>query len=187
MRKVMIGMFFLGLTSLAYGQQTEGVAQEVELSEVTVTAANADFLQAVQDHQTPAAARALESLVANFNLKEASFYDRKSSGYEVFFKNDQGRINAVYDSDGDLLSAHEWIKNVSPPASMKQAIYQENPGWTIAKSTYMVSYYRGEEASRKYKAKLRSGNKKKTIKLDLPASSDMAGELNGAIASNSRK
>lgn len=183
----MIGMFFLGLTSLAYGQQTEGVAQEVELSEVTVTAANADFLQAVQDHQTPAAARALESLVANFNLKQASFYDSKSEAFEVTFSNGQGRINAVYDSDGDLISAFERIQNVSPPADMKRAIFQENPGWTIAKSTYMVSYYRGDEAARKYKAQLRSGNKKKTIKLKLPKSSDMAGDLDDAIASSSRK
>ena len=187
MRKVMIGMFFLGLTSLTYGQQTEGVAQEVELSVVTVSASNADFLQAVQDHQTPAAARALESMAANFKLKESPIYNRYDEAFEVRFKNSLGSISAVYSNDGDMLSAYERIKNVSPPASLRAEIYQDNPGWTITKSAYLVSYYRGEDAVRKYKAQLSNGKKKKTIKLEIPKTSDTAGELDAIVASNSRK
>ncbi len=184
MRKLMIGMFFLGLTSLAYGQQEDAVAQEVELAEVTVTAINSDYLQAVQDHQTPAAARALESMAANFNLKESPAFNRIDSAFEITFRNSQGSISAVYDSDGDMISAFENIKNVSPPLSLRKQISEENPGWTIAKSKYQVSYYRGKDAVRKYKAQLRSGKKKMNRKYELETPSIASNKLDDLLSSS---
>ena len=184
MRKLMIGMFFLGLTSLAYGQQEDAVAQEVELAGVTVTAINSDYLQAVQDHQTPAAARALESMAANFNLKESRAYNRIDNAFEITFRNNQGSIYAVYDKNGDMLSAFENIRNVSPPQSIRKQIHQENPGWTIAKSKYQVTYVKGKDAVRKYKAQLRSGKKKMNLKYELDHSSTADSKLDDLLTSS---
>ena len=186
MRKLMIGMFFLGLTSLGFGQEKEAVAQEVELAEVTVTAINSDFLLAVQDHQTPAAARALESMAANFNLKESPVYNRIDNAFEISFRNSQGSIYAVYDRDGDMISAFENIKNVSPPQSLRKQISQENPGWTIAKSKYQVTYIRGKDAKRFYKAQLRSGKKKQNLKFQIEDASTASSKLNELLASTSK-
>lgn len=184
MRKLMIGMFFLGLTSLAYGQQEDAVAQEVELAEVTVTAINSDYLLAVQDHQTPAAARALESMAANFNLKESDAYNRIDTAFEISFRNDQGSIYAVYDRDGDMISAFENIKNVSPPQGLRKQICEENPGWTITKSRYQVTYFKGEDAVRKYKAQLRKGKKKMNLKYELDQSSIASSKLDDLLTSS---
>ncbi len=186
MRKLMIGMLFLGLTSLAYGQETEAVAQEVELAEVTVTAINSDYLLAVQDHQTPAAARALESMAANFNLKASPVYNRIDKSFEVTFKNSQGSIYAVYDHDGDMISAFENIKNVSPPLSLRKQICEENPGWTIAKSKYQVTYYRGKDAKRQYKAQLRSGKKKQNLKFQIEEASTASNKMEELLESASK-
>ena len=186
MRKLMIGMLFLGLTSLAYGQQTESEAQEVKLAEVTVTAINSDFLLAVQDHQTPAAARALESMAANFNLKESPVYNKLDTAFEITFRNSQGSIYAVYDRDGDMISAFENIKNVSPPQSLRKQISEENPGWTIAKSKYQVTYIRGKEAKRHYKAQLRSGKKKQNLKFELEEASTASTKMEELLGSSSK-
>ncbi len=186
MRKLMIGMLFLGLTTLGFGQEKEAVAQEVELAEVTVTAINSDFLLAVQDHQTPAAARALESMAANFNLKESPVYNRIDNAFEISFRNSQGSIYAVYDRDGDMISAFENIKNVSPPQSLRKQISQENPGWTIAKSKYQVTYIRGKDAKRFYKAQLRSGKKKQNLKFQIEDASTASSKLNELLASTSK-
>lgn len=186
MRKLMIGMLCLGLTSLGFGQEKEAVAQEVELAEVTVTAINSDFIQAVQDHQTPAAARALESMAANFNLKESPVYNRLDSAFEISFRNSQGSIYAVYDRDGDMISAFENIKNVSPPQALRKQISQENPGWTIAKSKYQVTYIRGKDAKRFYKAQLRSGKKKQNLKFQLEDASTASTKMDELLASTSK-
>lgn len=184
MRNLVIGMFFIGLTSLAFGQQQEDVAKEVELAEVTLTAINSDYLRAVQDHQTPAAARALESMAANYDVKTSPHFNAVSKTYEVTFKNGQGAIYAAYDSDGEMLAAFENIKNVSPPQELRETIFEENPGWTIAKSKYQVRYLNGKDTKRQYKAQLRNGNKKKTMKYQIEAASDIAGELDAILANN---
>ncbi|MGB5691928.1 MAG: hypothetical protein WBM43_04910 [Flavobacteriaceae bacterium] len=184
MRKLMIGIFLLGLTSLTYGQETEGIAQEVELAEVTLTAINSDYLRAVQDHQTPAAARALESMAANFNLKDSPAYNRIENAFEVSFRNSQGSIYAVYDKEGELISAFENIKNVSPPMSLRKQICQENPGWTIAKSKYQVTYIKGKDPVRKYKAQLRSGKKKMRLKYELEDSSVASSNFDKIVSSS---
>ena len=159
------------------GKETESEAQEVKLAEVTVTAINSDFLLAVQDHQTPAAARALESTAANFNLKESPVYNRLDSAFEITFRNSQGSIYAVYDRDGDMISAYENIKNVSPPQSLRKQISEEHPGWTIAKSKYQVTYIRGKDAKRYYKAQLRSGKKKQNLKFQLEEASTASSKM----------
>ncbi len=186
MRKLMIGMLFLGLTSLAYGQEKDSDAQEVKLAEVTVTAINSDFLLAVQDQDTPPQARALESIAANFNLKESEFYNRLDKVYEITFKNDQGSIYAVYDQEGDMLSAYENIKNAAPPQALREQIFEENPGWTIAKSKYQVTYIKGKDASRHYKAQLRSGKKRMNLKFKLENASTASGQLDKILASTSK-
>lgn len=184
MRNLIIGMFFIGLTSLAFGQQQENVAKEVELAEVTLTAPNSDFLQAVQDHQTPAAARALESMAANYNVKQSPNFNRVDKLYEVTFRNGQGAIYAVYDDEGDMIAAYENVKNVSPPYSLRKKIFEQNPGWTIAKSKYQVRYLEGEVTKRHYKAQLQNGKKKKTLKYEILRASDIAGVIDEILAQN---
>jgi hypothetical protein len=184
MRNLIIGMFFIGLTNLAIGQQREDVAKEVELAEVTLTAINSDYLLAVQDHQTPAAARALESMAANYDVKASPHFNAVSKIYEITFRNRLGSIYAVYDPDGEMLAAFENIKNVSPPQALRETIFEEYPGWTIAKSKYQVRYLNGKDAKRQYKAQLRNGNKKKTMKYKIQGTSDIAGELDAILADN---
>ncbi len=186
MRKLMIGMLFLGLTSLAFGQEKEDEAQEVELAEVTVTAINSDFLQAVQDHQTPAAARALESMAANFDLKESPVYNRIDTAFEITFRNSQGSIYAVYDRDGDMLSAFENIKNVSPPQALRKQICEENPGWSITKSKYQVTYIKGKDAKRRYKAQLKSGKKKQNLKFEIEHASVASSNFDKLLTSSAK-
>ena len=126
------------------------------------------------------------ALGENFNLKESPVYNKIDSAFEITFRNSQGSIYAVYDRDGDMISAFENIKNVSPPQSLRMKISQENPGWTIAKSKYQVTYIRGKDAKRHYKAQLRSGKKKQNLKFQLDEASTARTKMDELLVSTSK-
>lgn len=53
MKKVVLGMLALGLTSLGFSQESQETFSTVELKDVTVSPANTHYLHSVRDKNTP--------------------------------------------------------------------------------------------------------------------------------------
>lgn len=68
MKALIIGLLFIGLTSLGYAQNKE----RKMLSEVEVYATNYDYIKSVEDKYPPKAVGLLEIEVANFNVHQSS-------------------------------------------------------------------------------------------------------------------
>lgn len=163
MKKIALGLIFLGLT-------TQGFAQDVqteELSEVTVYATNYKYLNDINTGEVASVpVEMLHRKVAAFDVKDSEFYQDDYELYTIQFFIPEGKILAAYDKDGKLLRTAEKFKNINLPNSVKKAVLDRFPEWTITKDIYMVQYHDMKGSSKKYKLKLENGDKTLRVKVD---------------------
>lgn len=162
MKKLLLGLLALGLTTQFYAQ----VIEDGMLPEVEVRATNYRYLNAVDNTEAAVPVQLLEKKVAQFDIKSSDFYEDGSDFYRVYFYIPEGRIVAAYDRDGKILYTIERFKNVALPNSVTDAIGEKFPGWKISKDIYRVSYTQDEGAVRRYKVTLDNGVETVRVKVD---------------------
>jgi len=170
MKALIIGLLFIGLTSLGYAQNKE----RKMLSEVEVYATNYDYIKSVGDNFLPKAVGLLEREVANFNVHQSSLkkrgdmndYPDTDDNYNVKFTNKLGTIQVVYDYKGKVLKATERFINVKLPRTVLNSILKEFPNGTISKDMYFVKYNHNKELIRRYIVHIKNENKNIKIRLD---------------------
>ncbi len=174
MKNVLIGLLFLGLTSLAYAQDKPAKAdknadvEEVKLTGVTVKNMNSRYLNKVQDPTTPEKVVQLENAAARYDLTMSDIYDGNHEAYEVIFEQTNGRIIATYDKNGQILTSFEKFTDLTLPAPVRNSLFKEYPDWTVFKDAYLVSYYSGTDNIKKiYRVQLRKENQKLNLKCDV--------------------
>jgi len=168
MKTLLIGLLFLGFTSLTYAQTNGGIQAE-KLDDVVISPLNISYLNTVKDENTPQVARQLENKAGRFDITESPVFDRNFEAYEVIFNENsenKGRIVATYDNKGKILSSMERFKDVALPPAVRNSVYKSYPGWTILNDTYLVSYYENRAVKKTYKLKIKKDNTKKTLRLD---------------------
>ncbi|ETN96463.1 nicotinate-nucleotide adenylyltransferase [Zhouia amylolytica] len=149
------------------GCMTTTWAQDIELSEVVVSAVNYKYLQSIGSEDAAIPVKLLEEKVAHYDLKGSELYSDEYDTYTVSFYIPQGTIVAVYDKDGNIIKTIERFKNINLPKEVNQALYKRFPGWTVKGDVYRVSYRQGQEISKKiYKLKLENGDQLIKVKSD---------------------
>lgn len=153
-----VGAFLFALTIHAF-------AQEV-LREVTVTATNYKYLNAIEPEEAAQPVNMLEYYAASYDIRGAEFYEEENENYVVSFYIPEGKILAAY-KDGKIIRTAERYKNVALPKSVMKAIATRFPNWTVAKDVYRVTYMDGKGAAtaRFYKLLLENGDQKMRVKL----------------------
>ncbi|MEN8125023.1 MAG: nicotinate-nucleotide adenylyltransferase [Bacteroidota bacterium] len=162
MRKLILGLFVLGLTIQAFAQ----VVKDETLSEVVVYAVNYKYLDNVGDKDLDVDVNMLERKVANYDLKGSELYTDEYDIYTVSFFIPDGKIVAAYDKDGRVIRTIEKFKDVKPPADVTKAIVKRFPGWAISKDVYLVKYHQDKGVKKVYKFTLVNGDKKMKVKTD---------------------
>ena len=161
MKKLLMVLIVFGLAIQAYAQiETE------KLSEVEILAVNYKYLNDVGDSEVATPVKILEKKVANFDLKNADFYEDETLDYNVYFYIPEGKILAVYDGEGEVLRTSERFKDVSLPLPVANAVVDKYPGWRISGDIYLVTYGRTKGAKKMYKLFLEKGDEKKRVKTD---------------------
>lgn len=163
MKKLFLGLLCIGLTSPALAQ----IVKTEELSEVTVYATNYKYLNSVASEE-PAAlpVEMLERKVAAFDIENSEYYVDEYDYYQVRFYIPEGKILAAYDKDGKIIRTIERFEDVALPNSIKEAVLDRFPGWTITKDMYRVNYHEEKGATKTYKLRLENGDKKLRVKVD---------------------
>lgn len=163
MKRIVLGLFFIGLTTQAFAQ----IVKTEQLSEVTVYATNYKYLNSVKTGEVASLPVAmLERKVAAFNLKDSEYYQDDYDYYQINFYIPDGKILAAYDKDGKLLRTAERFKDVNLPMSVKEAVMERFPEWTITKDIYVVHYHDTKGVTKRYKLKLENGDKTLRVKID---------------------
>lgn len=167
MKKFLIGLMILGLASLGYSQSTKSAMEEVKLSDVEVVPINAKYLDNVQEGNLSNRVFTLEKKASRYNIKESPFFNIRSEAFEIRFKQNGGRINAVYDRYGKIITAYEWHKDILLPKAVRNAWFKQHPDWNMLKNTYLVSYNHKKGAKKVYKIQIQKDGLKKTLKFDI--------------------
>ncbi len=162
MKKLLLGLLALGLTTQFYAQ----VINDGMLPEVMVYATNYKYLNSIDNSEAAVSVQLLEDMVAKFDVKSSEFYEDGSDFYRVYFYIPDGKIVAAYDRDGKILYTIEKFKNVALPNDVASAVAERFPGWKIAKDVYKVNYDNKLGALKQYKIVLENGKKTIRIKVD---------------------
>jgi len=162
MKKLLLGLLAIGLTTQFYAQ----VVEEGMLPEVEVRATNYKYLNSVDNTAAAVPVKLLQDKVAKFDIKSAEFYEDENDLYRVYFYIPDGKIVAAYDRDGKILYTIEKFKDVALPLSVTEAIAEKFPGWKISKDVYRINYDRKEGAVHRYKVVLDNGVETIRVKMD---------------------
>ena len=159
MKKLVIGLFILGLT-------TQITAQVIELSEVDVSL-NYQYLDAVNADEAAVPVKYLTNEVVNYETSSEDLYDDEFDTYKVSFYIPEGKIVAAYDKDGKIVRTIEKYKNVRLPQSVLEAVAEKYPKYAVVEDVYEVKYHCDKGIVKKqYKIKLKNNDKVVTIKTD---------------------
>ena len=161
MKNLIIVLIITGLTTIGFAQE-----KAVELEEVEVLGVNYKYLNDVGDSEVAKPVKILEKKVANFDLKNADFYEDETQDYDVYFNIPKGSILAVYDGEGEILRTSEKFKDISLPLPVANAVLDKYPGWRISGDIYLVTYGRNKGAKKMYKLFLEKDGNRKRIKSD---------------------
>lgn len=158
MRAFILGLVFLGLTSLCFAQEDGKL-----LSEVEVYATNYDYLKSVKSNEIHPAINLLERKVAKFDVKTLSSFNDVYDQYKVLFFIPQGKINAIYDSGNNIIMTVEKFNDVNLPIPVVKSLMNQYPGWDIISDVYLVNYHHDRGVKKTYKITLT--NKDRSIKI----------------------
>ena len=104
-------------------------------------------------------------ITKNFNLKNHPEFlaSEDGSNFLVTFKCAKGRLEAKYNSKGELTSTRHKFKNVSIPSEIMADIYRDFKGWEVADINYKASG-RGETVkTARYKILLKKDGQEKVF------------------------
>jgi hypothetical protein len=162
MKKVILGLFILGLTTAMFAQNTN----IEELPTVVLHNVNYKYLSGVNIEHEAQIVGFLQNEVANFDLKKADVYEGEESSYEIFFMIPNGYICVNYNNNGEITSTLEKFNNSKLPPIVSSSVTNKYPGWSISKNTYSVQYNQVKGTAKSYKLILENGNQRIRIKTD---------------------
>ena len=159
MKKVIIGLFLLGLTTQIYAQNSETFP-------AVYVVHNYKYLSDAGSKEAPIPLEELHLKVSDFNVKELDIYTDEYDFYYVNFVIPEGKILASYDSESNLLRTVERYGNINLPISILKSITDRFPNWIVSKNLYLVNYHEHGKTRKLYKITLENGDKRIKIKID---------------------
>jgi len=162
MKKFIIGLFVIGLTSQVYSQ----ITKVEQLSEVVVKAVNYKYLNAIDSKEVAIPVKMLERKVAAYNVQDSDFYQDDFGFYYISFYIPEGKIVAAYNAEGEVIRTIERFEDIKLPTAVKDAVADRFPKWKIVNDVYRVTYNRTKGTNKSYKIKLENGDKTMRVKID---------------------
>ncbi len=162
MKKLLIGLFAVGLVTQQYAQNL----QTGQLNEVFIVATNYKYLDNTGGEGVAAPIMELERRAATYDVKSLEIYEDDYDYYEVSFVIPDGWILASYDRDGKILRTAEKYKEVDLPIPVLKSVENRFPNWAITKNIYRVFYHETDGVKKRYKLTLKNGDKRMKVKID---------------------
>lgn len=162
MKKLVIGLFFLGVTAPMFAQ----VVQTEQLEEVVLTAVNYKYVSTMGVTNEALPVQTLRRKAANFDIKNSDLYQDDYDMYHVSFFIPDGKMVVAYDKEGKIMRTIEKFKDIALPEAVRDAVSERFPGWTLTEDQYKVTYHDKKGVNKKYKIRLENGDKMLRVKLD---------------------
>ncbi|WP_373071636.1 nicotinate-nucleotide adenylyltransferase [Zeaxanthinibacter enoshimensis] len=161
MKKLLLGLFALGLASHSHAQ----IIKTEQLKEVVVEAVNYKYLNQLDNSEAAIPVQMLERKVAAYDVTKQNFYEDDYDFYTVSFYIPEGKIVAVYNPQGQITRTIERFNDVALPRAVQESLYKRFPNWQVSNDTYKVNYHESKGVKKSYKIKLENGDKTMRVKM----------------------
>ena len=167
---LMVGLC-LGIlhTTTAQNDMAAVTNYNVAKSSETIVKANSDYRNSIDTQIMAARALKLRDLVANYDLESSEVYNPKeASTYTVHFKEGDNKVEATYDTNGNIIQCKESYKDIRLPLNVSQQLIKDHPGYYIGDVTCKVTYNAQTETKViNYKVELLTSTNRKVVRLQL--------------------
>jgi len=166
MKNLIIGLLLIGSSAQTYAQDVffKAKLEAEEVPATIVEAVEKDFPGfSVTEYAAIPLEVVDEEVFVDTSKKPGSEYDT----YQLTLNQGNDRyLEATYNAKGELLSSVEHLKNVTPPARVRNSVAEMYPGWTIDKDIFKMVHYEGKKAKERYKLVLGKDDKKMKVFTD---------------------
>ena len=168
MKKLLICLACIGFINISFSQVHQNSFDNYQLASVVVNAPNYNYLQKVQDADTPIRVKKLENQVAVYDVKLDPIYDVAfEENYKVIFEETKSKIVVTYDKQGNILTSFEKFDDVRLPKNIYTSIANDYPGWAVINDTYLVKYYQDKDKVNKiYKIEISKDGLFKNVRIN---------------------
>lgn len=166
MKNLILTFALVGVSLQTYAQNVSFKAKlnKEDVPTAVLEAVQKDFPSyTVDEYATLPVDIVEEDVYFDTNRDPGSVYD----AYQLDLTEGTGRtLEATYNSIGKLMSTVEQLKNITPPAPVRNSIEAKFPGWTIEKDAYKMVHFSGEKAKERYKLILGKNDSKMKVYTD---------------------
>jgi hypothetical protein len=159
MKSFIIVLLFLGFASSSYSQKEpqkeEGSMDVINLPEIVIKKAGADFSVYVPDKNPDSSVRRVEEKFVAFDLGKDN---EGSEEYLIIMQIKKGTLAATYNENGKLIRVVENYKNVTLPNQVIYSVYKQFPGWTIVNDKFVYTQEEGDIIQKQYNIKIKKDN-----------------------------
>jgi len=156
MKSFIIVLLFLGFASSSYSQKKpqkeEGSMEMINLPEIVIKRAGADFSIYIPDRNPDNRVKKLEEKFIAYDLGKD--YEG-SEEYLLTMHIKKGILAATYNEKGKLIRVVENYKNVILPSRVIFSIYKRFPDWKIVNDKFLYSQEEGDILKKQYNIKIK--------------------------------
>lgn len=160
MKSFIIILLFLGVSTTMYSQKKpqkekeEGSMEMIDLPEIVIKKAGADFSVYIPDKNPDKSVRTLQEKFIAYDLGKD--YEG-SETYLLTMKLKKGILAATYNEKGKLIRVVENYKNVVLPSKVIFSVYKRFPEWTIVNDRFLYTQEEGDILKKQYNIKIKKG------------------------------
>jgi len=159
MKTFIVILLFVGFAASSYSQKKtekeEGKMDIINLPEIVIKKAGADFSVYVPDDNPDPKVRRLEEKFVAYDLGKD--YEGNET-YLVTMEVKNGSLAATYDENGKLIRVVENYKNVILPSEVIYSIYKNFPDWTIVNDKFLYTQTEGDIVKKQYNVKIKKND-----------------------------
>ncbi|MBA4276874.1 hypothetical protein [Flavobacterium sp.] len=159
MKTFIVVLLFLGFVGSSYSQKKnekeEGKMDIINLPEIVIKRAGADFSVYVPDENPDQNVKRLEEKFIAYDL------GKNYQGNEEFLltmETKKGTLAATYNEKGKLIRVVENYKNVILPSQVIYSIYKNFPEWTIVNDKFLYTQTDGDIVKKQYNVKIKKND-----------------------------
>ena len=159
MKSLIVFLLFFGFVISSYSQKKpqkeEGKMDVINLPEIVIKKAGADFSVYIPDKNPDGNVRRVQEKFIAYDLgKDNEDYDE----YLLVMQINKGTLAATYDEKGKLIRVVENYKNVVLPSQVIYSVYKKFPGWTIVNDKFLYTQEEGDIIKKQYNLKIKKNN-----------------------------
>jgi hypothetical protein len=159
MKTFIVILLFVGFAASSYSQKKtekeEGKMDIINLPEIVIKKAGADFSVYVPDDNPDSKVRRLEEKFVAYDLGKD--YEGNET-YLVTMEVKNGSLAATYNENGKLIRVVENYKNVVLPSKVIYSIYKNFPDWMIVNDKFLYTQTEGDIVKKQYNVKIKKND-----------------------------